>query len=45
MVQINIVLKCIGTSYNNYYQSKVKIYDNCNNLIHNEFSYNGEIKV
>ena len=38
-----VILKFIGTGINNNYQALVKIYDNCNNLLYCEKTYNGEL--
>ena len=43
MKKINI--RFVGTGYNNYYQAKVKIYDNCNKLVYKGCTYNGRISV
>lgn len=37
----NVCLIFIGTGYKSCFQSKIKIYDLCNNLIYKGYTYNG----
>ena len=42
---INITFKFIGAGYQNCYQAYIKIYDNFNNIVFNNYSYNGELNI
>ena len=40
-----VIIRFIGTGYNDNYQAKVKIYDKCYNLIFDGCTYNGKVKI